>query len=543
MKKIIAVVIAAALAIAMFAIPASAAEYVNVDDVTVVGSSFDDILWTANEGAGPLSALSAGVTDMHTWYSGFGPNGLTKSITSPLSGFETLGLYGWIGFEQEIAEFGYQINNDEPVFDIYNSTFAIDTEAEVKAAGGQYAKRYKVFVPLDKEGVFTFRVVAKLADGTIIKLNSSTNPNSNAEFMANNADANTLKAVGSVADFSSSAVIAESLDRVIWNFNAIGSRKVFNGYASEDGSFDAVNYGGISIGYAGWVAAKQEIAGFGYMINDKVVLLPGGATANGDGLEATIRSWGGDFANSYIQAFCVYVPIQDLYDTNTVCAVVQLADGTVVKLNPPTTDPDMINDTTVVLKCAAAPVQPSEGGLRDFSSEKGDALSYDQILVNGEQIANGNDAVIQAKQLVDGSDGSVNTIAMHGWFGNKNSKVESYGYMIDGGDPVYGDYKVETTQDVIDAGGDSRYTVPVDVSGLKDGKTHTLRVVAKLENGDIVILNRNENNKDRDVYVNYKAVLVEEPQPQTGDAAVALFAVILAAAMGAAVIVMKKRAF
>ena len=36
-------------------------------------------------------------------------------------------------------------------------------------------------------------------------------------------------------------------------------------------------------------------------------------------------------------------------------------------------------------------------GLRDFDSAKGDKLSYDQILVNGAEIANGNSAVIAAK--------------------------------------------------------------------------------------------------------------------------------------------------
>ncbi|MBO4326454.1 MAG: LPXTG cell wall anchor domain-containing protein [Clostridia bacterium] len=180
---------------------------------------------------------------------------------------------------------------------------------------------------------------------------------------------------------------------------------------------------------------------------------------------------------------------------------------------------------------------------RDFSSESGDKLSYDQILVNGEEIANGNDAVIAAKKLVDGSDGSIQTIALHGWFGNATSKIRSYGYMIDDGEPVYGDFAVAAGQDVIDAGGESRYTVVVDVTGLQDGQTHKIQVVAELENGDVVILNRMESGKDRDVYVNYKAPLTEEPQPQTGDATVIMLAVIAVLAMGAAVVFMKKRVF
>ena len=169
-------------------------------------------------------------------------------------------------------------------------------------------------------------------------------------------------------------------------------------------------------------------------------------------------------------------------------------------------------------------------------------MSYDQILVNGAEIANGNDAVIAAKALVDGSDGSIQTVAMHGWYGNSGAKIESFGYMIDNKAPVFGDFRVGAEQAVIDAGGEARYTIVVDVSGLKDGKTHKIQAVVKLDNGDIVKLNRNADGKDRDAYVNYKAFL-EESQPTTGDATVMLFAVVLVLALGAAVVFAKKRAF
>ena len=193
-------------------------------------------------------------------------------------------------------------------------------------------------------------------------------------------------------------------------------------------------------------------------------------------------------------------------------------------------------------------------GLRDFDKEKGDALSYDQLLVNGAVIGEGNEdkgenGVPAQKQLVDGSDGSVQKIGMYGWFGNKNSKIASYGYMIDDGAPVYGDFAVEASEDVINAGGESRFLVEVDLTGCTDGKTHKIQVVAKLENGEVVKLNRSEPNKDRDVYVNYKAQLVETPvddqpstpaSPATGDVSVAIFAV---AACALALVVLKKKVF
>ena len=167
-------------------------------------------------------------------------------------------------------------------------------------------------------------------------------------------------------------------------------------------------------------------------------------------------------------------------------------------------------------------VKHVEAGLRDFDSAKGDKLSYDQILVNGTQIANGNDAVIAAKALIDGSDGSVSNISMHGWFGNANSKVASYGYIIDDAEPVYGDFAATAEQAVIDAGGDSRYTVTVDVSELQDGAEHVIWVVAKLENGAIVKLNRydnrgQDNGKDREVYVNYTAPAAQPATEPAGE--------------------------
>ena len=186
------------------------------------------------------------------------------------------------------------------------------------------------------------------------------------------------------------------------------------------------------------------------------------------------------------------------------------------------------------------------GGLRDFDMNKGDLMYYDQILDNGVEVANGNDAVIAKKALIDGSDGSITAVAMHGWYGNDSAKIVSYGYIIDGGQPVFGDFTIDCEPEVIQAGGESRFTIVIDVTGLKDGKEHKIQAVAKMDNGDIVKLNRFEDGKDRDAYVNYKAQYVEQPHtdpvPQTGDATVALISIVAVISLAAAVI-FRKRAF
>ena len=151
---------------------------------------------------------------------------------------------------------------------------------------------------------------------------------------------------------------------------------------------------------------------------------------------------------------------------------------------------------------------------RDFSKAEGDNLSYDTIFVNGTNQADGNDAVIALKKLVDGSDGSITSVGLRGWYGNKNYAIESFGYTVDGGEPVYGDFK-EATEDAVLSDGNggpfaSRYLITVDVTGLAKGKDYTIRAVAKLSNGDVVVLNRVDNpgtdkEKDRDVYLIYRA--------------------------------------
>ena len=154
--------------------------------------------------------------------------------------------------------------------------------------------------------------------------------------------------------------------------------------------------------------------------------------------------------------------------------------------------------------------------LRYFSSENGDRLSYDQIFVNNMRVANGNGAVSAKKKLVDGSNGNIKTVAMHGWFGNQKMKINSYGYTVDGGEPVYGAFAKYAERQVIAAGGESRFTIVTDVSGYQDGAIHKMQAVVKLENGDVVILNKNENGEERDVYLNYKAPLSQTDTERPG---------------------------
>ncbi|MBO4327050.1 MAG: hypothetical protein J5950_07245, partial [Clostridia bacterium] len=115
MKKFFAIIIAAALIIALFAVPAGAADnIIDADDAHIVDANIDDFLWTYYSGSGPASAAEGGVTDFRAWMDGFvAQGGLGVSSAALISSFDKIILRGWIGFDREIRMFGYQVNDDE----------------------------------------------------------------------------------------------------------------------------------------------------------------------------------------------------------------------------------------------------------------------------------------------------------------------------------------------------------------------------------------------------------------------------------------------
>ena len=79
---------------------------------------------------------------------------------------------GWIGFNQSVTAFGYIIGDQAPVF---NASFISNPEQGVINAGGQYAKRFNVSIPIsgiEVSGSVEVYMVAQLGDGKVIVLNS-----------------------------------------------------------------------------------------------------------------------------------------------------------------------------------------------------------------------------------------------------------------------------------------------------------------------------------------------------------------------------------
>ena len=81
---------------------------------------------------------------------------------------DSLGLRGWIGFNQAIDQFGYFIDNYSMVYGEYKQA----TEDGVLAAGGEFASRFQINVPLSELSAGTHMIgfVVKLEDGTVVRL-------------------------------------------------------------------------------------------------------------------------------------------------------------------------------------------------------------------------------------------------------------------------------------------------------------------------------------------------------------------------------------
>ena len=89
-------------------------------------------------------------------------------VIPPTPSLTSLTLSGWVGFPLAIDAFGYAVDGGEPVYGL----FATHTEQAVKDAGGAYALRFTVTVPLMslRPGAHSISFLVKLADGSVTHL-------------------------------------------------------------------------------------------------------------------------------------------------------------------------------------------------------------------------------------------------------------------------------------------------------------------------------------------------------------------------------------
>lgn len=135
-----------------------------------IGQSLDAILW--NGGAINTPGDGKARANLDSYLEADGTLDVAK-----YNG-ETIGFQGWVVFRKAIAQFGYMIGNTV----VFDDSFTVQPEPGLAAAvGGIFPNedcsgvlRFLITVPLANTEGKTVVAVAKLADGTIVKLNSAS---------------------------------------------------------------------------------------------------------------------------------------------------------------------------------------------------------------------------------------------------------------------------------------------------------------------------------------------------------------------------------
>jgi len=177
--------------------------------------------------------------------------------------------------------------------------------------------------------------------------------------------------------------------------------------------------------------------------------------------------------------------------------------------------------------------------------------SFDTFYVNdvinfGEGDGGASGKLDKHDRTVDGSDGSVTKLVIRGWVGFAD-EIESFGYKIGDAAPVYGDFKTTTEAGVLGAGGPlaSRFAIEIDATTIK-GEKNVVVVVKLLNREEPVLMDGNyggANTSFTFIGVPGEEPGGEVPQPTTGDATVAMFAVIVVLAMSAAFVFIRRKSY
>ena len=277
--------------------PATTAEYViinnqtvSIGDINANGMSFDTIY--ANGGIVKDGGARAYLDENF-------PNGiidLTKAITS-------LGVRGWAGFKQPIDSFGYSINGAAPVY----GDFVRDAEDGVINAGGQYAKRYEITIPVDSvKGVASIVAVARLMDGTVVKMDGTDKHSHDT----------TLLYINELKE-------AASRDELKVGSTQIGS--MGNNPAVSEANL--TEYIGKEITMWGWYGNNINIVKFGYIIDENDAVYSDSFTVGAEpGVVNAVNNLVG--LNAHASRYNILVPIEK--GSHTIKAVCDIGGVDVV---------------------------------------------------------------------------------------------------------------------------------------------------------------------------------------------------------------------
>lgn len=380
-----------------------------------------------------------------------------------------LTYWGWVGVVGEIGQFGYAIDDGEP---IYNAEWIFSNPGEDLMphcpAGTDHATRMKIAIDLaGLNDEHTVRVLYQSADGAEVTLCLFTVKMPEAP-----------KPWDELRD----VMVHQSFDQLYYG-NESSDHATNNGLnvfaPGGSGTWDKVadlSVGGINcLTYWGWVSVKGEMGTFGYQIDNQTPVFDEGFYfAPEDGLMTHITGTGGDTGSR----MKITIDLTDLEGEHNVVVYYKNPEGRVV----------IMGEFTVKM-----PVTPA---MWDENKDVVANQSFDELRTFAGGVHNGGIFAPGASATWDKIakvDASIEELGYWGWDAVKG-ELGSYGYSIDKGAYVFSaDFTVDAEEGlmphIIGSGGDtgSRFLIKIPVAGLTGD--HLVRVVYKNPDGTIVRLN------------------------------------------------------
>ena len=186
-----------------------AVEIMDYDEVALHGFSFDTIKYNGQvQTDGQVAGYRLEIEDTVD-----GKDGSIQVVT----------MRGWVGYEEEAIEaFGYLIDDGAPVF---SDKFFETTEPAVKGAGGEFAQRFSVDIPVGSltGAQHELRVIVKLESG-MYYMEFDANPLM-LFYDGPDADAHAVDGNITAAEYSANYTLDAS-NAVSWTNTEMGDKKV-----------------------------------------------------------------------------------------------------------------------------------------------------------------------------------------------------------------------------------------------------------------------------------------------------------------------------
>ena len=399
------------------------------------------------------------------------------------SSIEFLQYWGYLGYLGTMGQFGYQVDDQEIVFD---DNFTVEAEEGIvvhaivifKADG---ASRLNIKIPLEGlAGEHIVRIFYKNSGGTIVKLNQFPVIVSVPGGEENNPENIPMW------DEKSNIVVWHGFDElnhmangaIVGNAFTPGQASGWNNHTDVAANVDTLRYWGC-VGY------KGAFGQFGYQIDDNDPVFDDSFTVEAeDGIvvhAVVIYSADGAYRMQ------IMIPVAELQGEHTVRVLYKNAAGSMVKLN----------EFVVEAPVAEEPEEPQGYPMWD---EKSDIIvwhGFDELnhVADGTIVGNAFTPG-QASGWNNHTDvaANVDTLRYWGCVGYKGA-FGQFGYQIDDNDPVFDDsFTVEAEDGIVvhavviySADGAYRMQIMIPVAELQG--EHTVRVLYKNAAGSMVKLN------------------------------------------------------